>query len=231
MTNNVCFPCGHYRLLLKRFGILMDTGKMSVEMSVQIIEPGGAKLVINTRKKVGQVVRTVRNIVLFAFAGATLAACSGGYSGLSSNKTSLAPASQMSRSIRPTPPKAPQIAMSRPTKTVAIKMAAIVGPPSTVAGKLTKKITSELKKRNINVIKGKAGYNMRGYVVSSSEAKGAKLAYIWDLKNKAGRKQTRILGEKTVSTGTSDDPWKGVNDQGDRGGCQRYGRSIGRLAR
>ena len=69
MTNNVCFPCGHYGLLLKRIGILMDAGKLSVEMSVQIIEPGGARLVINTRKTVGQVVRTVRNIVLFAFAG------------------------------------------------------------------------------------------------------------------------------------------------------------------
>ena len=54
---------------------------------------------------------------------------------------------------------------------------------------------------------------MRGYVVSSSEAKGAKLAYIWDLNNKAGRKQTRISGEKTVSTGSSDDPWKDVKDQ------------------
>ncbi|MCP4934021.1 MAG: hypothetical protein GY927_07395 [bacterium] len=182
-------------------------------MSVQIIEPGGARLVINTRKKVGQVVRAVRNIVLFAFVGATLAACSGGYSGLSSNKTSLAPATQMSHSIRPKSATVQQIAMSRPTKTVAIKMAAIVGPPSNVASKLTRKITSELKKRNINVIKGKAGYNMRGYVVSSSEEKGAKLAYIWDLKNKAGRKQTRISGEKTVSTGTGDNPWKGVNDQ------------------
>ncbi len=213
MTHNVCFPCEYYRLLLKRIGILMDAGKMSVEMSVQIIEPGGARLVINTRKKSEKIVRMARNIVLFAFAGVILTACSGGYSGLSSNKTSLAPASQMSHSIRQTPATVPQIAMSRPTKTVAIKMAAIIGPPSNVASKLTKKITSELKKRNINVIKGKAGYNMRGYVVSSSEAKGAKLAYIWDLKNRAGRKQTRISGEKTVSTGTSDNPWKGINDQ------------------
>jgi len=107
----------------------------------------------------------------------------------------------------------PEIPFTRPTKTVAIKMAAIVGPPSDVARKLTKKITSELKKRNIKVIKGKAGYNMRGYVVSSSEDKGAKLAYIWDLNNKAGRKQTRISGEKSISGSRGKNPWKGVNDR------------------
>ncbi len=181
-------------------------------MSVQIIEPGGARLVIHTRKKGGMILRAARNIVLFVFAGTMLSACSGGFSGLSSKKTSLAPVTPMSRSLRAAPAE-PQIAYTRPTKTVAIKMASIIGPPSNVASKLTTKITSELKKRNIKVIKGKAGYNMRGYVVSSSEEKGAKLAYIWDLNNKAGRKQTRITGEKTVSTRSGGDPWKGVNDK------------------
>ena len=102
--------------------------------------------------------------------------------------------------------------MNRPTKAVSIAMAPIVGPPSGVAKKLTVKIASELKKRNINVVKSKSGYNMRGYVVSSSEDTGAKLAYIWDLNNKAGRRQTRISGEKTVAGGKGSDPWKGVNN-------------------
>ncbi len=168
---------------------------------------------INTREKQWLVLRTFRNIVLCAIAGAGLAACSSSFSGLSSSKAPLAPDTSLSHSIRPSPARAPEVAFTRPNKPVAIKLAAIVGPPASVSRKLTSKIASELKKRNINVIKGKAGYNMRGYVVSSSEDKGAKLAYIWDLNNKAGRKQTRISGEKNISGSTSDNPWKGVNDR------------------
>ncbi len=92
-------------------------------------------------------------------------------------------------------------------------MAPIVGPPSGVSRKLTSKIAGELKKRNIKVIKGKTGYKMRGYVVSSTEGHRAKLAYIWDLQNKAGKRQHRISGERSVANSRGADPWHGVNDQ------------------
>ena len=103
--------------------------------------------------------------------------------------------------------------ITKSTRTVKLAMAPVVGPPSAIARKIRAKITSELKKRNIRVIKGKTGYKMRGYVVSSSEGSGAKLAYIWDLRNKAGRRKHRISGEKTVTGGKASNPWSGVNNK------------------
>ena len=104
--------------------------------------------------------------------------------------------------------------ITKSTRTVKMTMAPVVGPPAAkIAKKLTAKIKSELKKRNIRVVKGKTGYNMRGYVVSSSEGSGAKLAYIWDLRNKAGRRKHRISGEKTVAGGKACQSMGGVNDR------------------
>ena len=165
---------------------------------------------INTTNKGMAAFKALRNIIMLSLAGAGLGACA---SGIAPSTPSLAPvASGPSLSI-PAPAPVRQVTMNRPTKTVSVGMAPVVGPPSAVAKKLTKKIASELKKRNINVIKGKSRYKMRGYVVSSSEESGAKLAYIWDLNNKAGRRQHRITGEKTVSGGNGKNPWKGVNDR------------------
>ena len=169
-------------------------------------------LEINTRRTVTLVLRAIRNIVLFSLTGASLAACSSNLANLTSGSPSLAPSSSgLANNAQAA--KTEQVAQLRSAKPISLAMSPIIGPPSPVAKKLTRKITGELKKRNINVTKGKAGYNMRGYLVSSSEGAGAKLAYIWDLNNKAGKRQTRIAGEKTVSGGKSTDPWGGVNDQ------------------
>ncbi len=157
--------------------------------------------------------RVTRKIVLLGFAGASLAACTSSVPGISTGSTSLAPSSSGIDYVPPARAVVKKTMITKSTRTVKVAMAPVVGPPSKIARKLTAKIKSELKKRNIRVVKGKSAYKMRGYVVSSSEGSGAKLAYIWDLNNKAGRKQTRISGEKTVSTGSSEDPWKGVKDQ------------------
>lgn len=169
---------------------------------------------INTRKKGQLVLRAFRNIVLFTFAGASLGACSSNLPGLSSGTPSLAPATSPPSYTRPSSERSvEQAGLTRPAKAVSIAMAPIVGPPSRIAKKLTSRIAGELKKRNINVVKSKSGYKMRGYVVSSSEGNGAKLAYIWDLNNKAGRRKHRISGEKNVSGVKGANPWGGVNDK------------------
>jgi hypothetical protein len=155
--------------------------------------------------------QSFRNIVLLVLAGSSLAACSSSLTGLSSGTPSLAPAVSNASYAPQTLNK--QNVIARPSKPVSIALAPIVGPPSNVAKKLNVKIVSELKRRNINVIKGKTHYKMRGYVVSSSEGNSAKLAYIWDLNNKAGRRQTRITGEKSVYNDKGANPWKGVNDK------------------
>ncbi len=168
--------------------------------------------VINSTDKIRMVARAVRNVTLFALAGFGLASCSSSLSGLSSGPApSLAPADTTAYSA---PQTLSRQAEMRPAKAVSLTLAPIVGPPSAIAKKLNSKIVSELARRNINVVKKKkAPYKMRGYVVSSAEGNGAKLAYIWDLNNKAGRRQTRITGEKNIYNDKGANPWKGVNDK------------------
>ncbi len=168
---------------------------------------------INTRKTGELIVRTLRKIVLLGFAGASLAACTSSVPGISANSTSLAPTASGIDYVPPAKVRIKDTMITRSVKPVKMVLAPVVGPPSAIAKKLKAKIVLELRKRNIRVVKGKAGYKMRGYVVSSSEGAGAKLAYIWDLRNKAGRRKHRITGEKTVAGGQSKNPWAGVNDR------------------
>ena len=167
--------------------------------------------VIIRNNKVGETLRTVRNFFLFALSGAGLAACSSSLPGLSSGTPSLAPAAATANYTKPVPVVEKQPV--QPAKAVSIALSPIVGPPAHVAKKLNAKIIHELKRRNMNVVKAKAGYKMRGYVVSSAEGSSARLAWIWDLNNRAGRRQTRIKGEKSVYNDKGADPWKGVNDK------------------
>ena len=169
---------------------------------------------INTRKSGELIVRMVRKIVLLGFAGAGLAACTSSVPAIGPTaSTSLASSSSGIDYVPPAKVRIKNTMITRSAKPVKMTMAPVVGPPSAIAKKLSARISSELKKRNIKVVKGKTGYNMRGYVVSSSEGRGAKLAYIWDLRNRAGRRKHRIIGEKIVTSGRCKNAWAGVNDK------------------
>ncbi|MCF6198199.1 MAG: hypothetical protein L3J67_02165 [Hyphomicrobiaceae bacterium] len=169
---------------------------------------------INTKKSGELIVRVVRKIVLLGFAGASLAACTSSVPSIGSTASnSLTSSSPGLDYVPPAKVRIKNTMITRSAKPVRMTMAPVVGPPAAIAKKLNARIASELKKRNIKVVRGKTGYNMRGYVVSSSEGSGAKLAYIWDLRNKAGHRKHRITGEKTVAGGRSKNPWAGVNDR------------------
>ena len=176
---------------------------------------GGDRALINTMKTGQLMVRLFCKMILLGFAGAALAGCASGGAGLpSAGSASLAPSSAGIDYVPPASAPAVKAEMiTKSARPVSMAMAPVVGPPSAIAKKLKSKIAGELKKRNIRLVKGKSRYNMRGYVVSSAEGRGAKLAYIWDLRNKAGRRQHRISGEKSVTGGRTKNAWSGVNDR------------------
>jgi hypothetical protein len=166
----------------------------------------------NNKSRAKQILRSCRNLAVTVFASVTLAACSSPGMPSLSGSSSLAPAASTPMAMKQERLQAAPAVAVKPAKRVSLAMSPIMGPPKAVAGKLSKRIARELKKRNINVIKGKAKYNMRGYVAASSEAKGGKLAYIWDLNNKAGKRQHRISGEENVSA-RGGNPWAGISDK------------------
>jgi hypothetical protein len=85
-----------------------------------------------------------------------------------------------------------------------------------VSRELQNQLTADIERQNIRVAKAptdKAEYTLRGYVVSSLEKKGskAKISYIWDVTDGAGKGVHRVSGEETVAAGKSKDPWTAVS--------------------
>ncbi len=52
-----------------------------------------------------------------------------------------------------------------------------------------------------------ADYTVRGYLAASQDQKSNKLAYIWDVTDKSGKRVHRIIGEEVTPTKTGRDAW------------------------
>ncbi len=95
----------------------------------------------------------------------------------------------------------------------SVNLAPIIGAPAKVSKDLTTELNVAAEKRNIPVIAGGgATYTLQGYLATSPEGKGYKLAYIWDVTDKMGRRVHRILGEQLVPKKGAN-PWAGVDQQ------------------
>lgn len=91
-----------------------------------------------------------------------------------------------------------------------ISFAPIFGAPSQVENQLSGQLVTEAKQKNIPVVteKGKpATYTVRGYLTASKERNSNKLAYIWDVTDKSGKRVHRILGEETSPAKPGRDAW------------------------
>lgn len=140
--------------------------------------------------RVSEAIRMFRRIlplVLMAFAAFTLSACSSGsmggmFSSSGNGGKSMAP----------------------------ISFAPIIGAPGKVASDLTGQLIAESKKNRIPVVTEKgqpAEYTVRGYLAASQDKNANKLAYIWDVTDKSGKRVHRILGEETAPAAQGRDAW------------------------
>jgi hypothetical protein len=91
----------------------------------------------------------------------------------------------------------------------------VIGPPETVSKQLQAQLTADLERQNIRVAKSpgeSAQYTLRGYVVSSLDKKSsrAKISYIWDVTDGAGKGVHRVSGEEAAPAGNNPDPWTAV---------------------
>jgi hypothetical protein len=91
-----------------------------------------------------------------------------------------------------------------------ISFAPIFGAPSQVENQLSGQLVTEAKQKNIPVVteKGKsATFTVRGYLTASKERNSNKLAYIWDVTDKSGKRVHRILGEESTPAKAGRDAW------------------------
>jgi hypothetical protein len=95
-----------------------------------------------------------------------------------------------------------------------ISLAPIIGPPAKVSKELSSQISAAAKSQNIPVVSGSAAvYTVRGYLTTSPDGKNHKLAYIWDVTEKSGKRVHRVLGEQIVAGKPGANPWSLVDQK------------------
>jgi hypothetical protein len=103
------------------------------------------------------------------------------------------------------------------SKTIAI--APIIGTTPQVAEELSGALVIAGKDRGLTLLPdgGKANYTLRGYLVATSEGKGSKITYIWDVNDAQGSRVARMTGEEVIAKRSGSDPWSGVDSAAIRG--------------
>jgi hypothetical protein len=97
-----------------------------------------------------------------------------------------------------------------PTK---IAVAPIIGTTPEVAQEMTAALVAAGKDRNLTLLPdgGKATYTLRGYLIASTEKRGSKVSYIWDVNDAQGSRVARISGDEVIASRSGSDPWSGVD--------------------
>ncbi len=94
-----------------------------------------------------------------------------------------------------------------------LALAPIIGAPANVSKTLAGELTAAMAQKNIKLAANDkaAEYVLRGYLAASPDKGGTKLAYIWDVTGKDGKRAYRIRGEELVKGKTGGDPWAHVS--------------------
>jgi hypothetical protein len=92
-------------------------------------------------------------------------------------------------------------------------LAPIIGAPPNITDQLTQALVEAGKDHKLILTPGTdpAPYTLRGYLAATSEKKGAKLSYIWDVTDAKGGRVGRVSGDETIPTRSGSDPWSGVD--------------------
>ncbi len=103
------------------------------------------------------------------------------------------------------------------TARAKIAVAPVIGPPDTAVKLIQAQLVSAIERQKISVAKqptDPSEYTLRGYIVAAKEKTGAKMSYIWDVTDPAGKRVNRITGEEVVAGKLSgSDPWVALTPQ------------------
>lgn len=95
-----------------------------------------------------------------------------------------------------------------------IAVAPIIGTTPPIAQQLSEALVVAGKDRGLTLVPDgtKANYMLRGYLVATSEGKGSKITYIWDVSDAGGQRVARVSGEEVVAGRAGADPWNSVDN-------------------
>ena len=95
----------------------------------------------------------------------------------------------------------------------SLDLAPIVGAPANVSQELAQALVAAGKDNKLTITPNGTGssYTLRGFLVATSERKGAKVSYILDINDSGGGRVGRVQGEQLVPGRSGADPWSGVD--------------------
>jgi len=92
-------------------------------------------------------------------------------------------------------------------------LAPIVGAPPTIAKQFAQQLAAAGSDNKLTITPDGTGspYTLKGYLVATSEKKGAKISYILDITDTKGQRVGRVSGEQLIAGRSGADPWSGVD--------------------
>jgi hypothetical protein len=92
-------------------------------------------------------------------------------------------------------------------------LAPIVGAPANVAKQFAQELAAAGSDNKLTITPDGTGspYTLKGYLVATSERKGAKISYILDITDSKGQRVGRVSGEHLIAGRSGADPWSGVD--------------------
>jgi hypothetical protein len=95
----------------------------------------------------------------------------------------------------------------------SLDLAPIVGAPANVSQELAQELVAAGKNNKLTITPNGTGssYTIKGYLLATSERKGAKVSYILDINDSKGGRVGRVQGEQLVPGRSKADPWSGVD--------------------
>jgi hypothetical protein len=95
----------------------------------------------------------------------------------------------------------------------SLDLAPIVGAPADVSQEFARELAAAGKNNKLTITPNGTGssYVLKGYLLATSERKGAKISYILDINDSKGGKVGRVSGEHVVASRSGSDPWSGVD--------------------
>ena len=99
--------------------------------------------------------------------------------------------------------------------TATVAFAPLVGVPSHLSGKMMSAVQTAASQKNWRLVDdvSKAHYAINGHFTAYTTTSGAKLSYIWDVKDKRGVHLHRVIGSQPIAGGKVANGWSLVNDQ------------------
>lgn len=95
----------------------------------------------------------------------------------------------------------------------SLDLAPIVGAPANVSQELAQALVAAGKENKLTITPNGTGssYALKGFLIATSERKGAKVSYILDINDSGGQRVGRVSGEQLVPGRSGSDPWSGVD--------------------